>query len=310
MSKLRLCAGCEKLSFDKPILSTKKANWLKEFDYVKDFLTKTPLTEHKEYKFNIKKEIDVGKKNKKKLVLYWASEPGDSFNIKNAKDAYLNFKNYGVSEVSEDGKIIISIRTPQNYKDNDDNGKDEFFPKHIHYVFSDSKNKEWVIDEIYTQLILGYYNLKLLMDEIKSKKSIIINVLDYNYYAIDHIPGTYSLPHNILKDMKEKDLDNYISDILQLNNFYFIKNKIEKDNFNMKHIPIILYCASIDCKLSEDATDYFLKNGYINISTFPKGMEQYHAKDKNFTSPIYSDSKSLKKILKGGRKKSIRNKII
>ena len=83
MSKLRLCPSCEELSVSKAVLNTKKANWVKEFDYVQEFIQKTPLKEHKEYFFNIKKNIDIGKRNKGKMVLIWASEPGNPFNIKN-----------------------------------------------------------------------------------------------------------------------------------------------------------------------------------------------------------------------------------
>lgn len=293
MSKLRLCAGCEFLQFTKPILSTIKANWLKEFDYVKDFLERTPLEEHKEYKFNIKKELDMGKEHKGKMVLYWASEPGNSFDIKNAKDAYSNFKNYGVSEVSKDGKITICIRTPQNYKDSNDKGEDEFFPKHIHFVFSDDNKEHWKKDEIYTQMILGYYNLTSCMNEIKYKKSIVINVLDHKYYAIDHIPGTFNLPQEHIKSMSEQELCDYLLDIINYNKFKFIKHKIEKEDFNIKHVPIILYCASKDCEVSEQAAQDFLSKGFVNISTFPEGMAKFHSKDITDESPIYSKSKTL-----------------
>ncbi len=124
---LRLCPSCEELSVNKAVLNTKKANWIKEFDYVQDFIMKTSLREHKEYHFNIKKSIDIGKKNKGKMVLFWASEPGNPFNIKSAKDAYSNFRNYGVSEVDSNGEIIIHLRTPQTYSDTNDNGEEEFF---------------------------------------------------------------------------------------------------------------------------------------------------------------------------------------
>lgn len=295
MSKLGLCASCETLQFTKPVLSTKKANWLKELNYVNHFIEKTPLKKHKEYTFNIMKELHVGKENKGKFVLYWASEPGDSFNIKNAKEAYSHFKNYGVSEVSTDGKITIWIRNPQIYKDKDNKGDDVFFPKHIHFLFSDETQQHWKTDKIYTQMILGYYNLTSLMKEIKNKTSIVINVLDYKYYAIDHIPGSFSLPRDGLKSMTEDELQNYLIDIIHYNNLKFIKNKIDKDNFNIKHIPIILYCASKECNLSEIAAHDFVSRGYVNLSTFPDGMRGFHIKDIIDESPIYSKSKTLSK---------------
>ena len=41
MTTLRLCPSCEELSVNKAVLNTKKANWIKEFDYVQDFIMKT-----------------------------------------------------------------------------------------------------------------------------------------------------------------------------------------------------------------------------------------------------------------------------
>lgn len=294
MSKLRLCPSCEELSVNKPVLNTKKANWVKEFDYVQDFIKRTPLKVHKEYFFNIKKNIDIGKKNKGKMVLIWASEPGNPFNIKNAKDAYANFKNYGVSEVLDDGSVSIHLRTPQNYKDLDDKGKDEFFVRHFHYVLSDTKKTKWVGTKVYTQLLLGYYNLTNLMNTIKSNRAIVINSLDYKYYAIDHIPGTFCLPCTEINNMSSKQVSDFVEDVIRINN-HFIQDKLDK-GLNIKHVPIIIYCAKSTCNSSELCAEQFIKNGFVNVSTFPGGMEKYHqSRNKRFQSPIYSQLKSIKR---------------
>lgn len=299
MTQLRLCPSCEELSINKPVLNTKKANWVKEFDHVQDFISKVPLKFHKEYKFNIKKNIDVGKKNKGKMVLFWASESGNPFYIKNAKEAYSNFKNFGVSVVDESGQITIHLRTPQTYKDYKDNGKEEeFFFRHFHYVLSDSKKTKWDNKKVYTQLLLGYYNLTNLMDIIKNKRAVVLNSLDYKYYAIDHIPGTFSLPCSEINKMSSDDIDNFVEDVVGLNYFH-IQKKIENKLINIKQVPLIIYCASNKCNSSEDCAEQFIKHGFVNVSTFPGGMEKYHlSRNKRFQGPIYSQQKSLKKNTK------------
>lgn len=295
MTQLRLCPSCEELSTNKAVLNTKKANWLKEFDFVQDFISNVPLSTHKEYQFNIKKSIDIGKKSKGKLVLFWASESGNSFRIKNAKDAYSNFKNYGVSEVDENGQIIIHLRTPQTYKDTNEQGKDEVFFRHFHYILSDPKKTKWNNKKVYTQLLLGYYNLTTLMEVIKSKRAVVLNSLDYKYYAIDHIPGTYSLPCSEIKKMSSQDTDNFVQDVVGLN-YYPIQKILEQKHIDIKQVPIIIYCASNKCNSSEDCAEQFIKHGFVNVSTFPGGMEKYHqARNKRFQGPIYSQQKSFKR---------------
>lgn len=294
MTSLRLCPSCEELSVNKAVLNTKTANWLKEFNSVQDFIQKTPLVEHKEYSFNIKKNIDIGKKNKGKMILFWASEPGNAFNIKNAKEAYANFKNYGVSEISDEGTITIHLRTPQNYKDVDDKGKEEVFFRHFHYVLSDSKKTKWNGEKVYTQLLFGYYNLTNLMNTIKSNRAIVLNSLDYKYYAIDHIPGTFCLPCSEINKMTSNELDNFVEDVVRINN-HFIQDKLDK-GLSIKHVPIIIYCAKSTCNSSELCAEQFIKNGFVNVSTFPGGMEKYHqSRNKRFQGPIYGQLKSIKK---------------
>jgi rhodanese-related sulfurtransferase len=292
MTSLRLCPSCDELSVDKAVLNTKKANWIKEFNYVEGFLEKTPLKFHKEYQFNIKKKIKIGNKSKGKLVLYWASEPGNPFHIKDAKEAYSNFTNYGVSEVDDNGEIVIHLRTPQIYKDLDDSGKEEFFFRHFHYALSDPKKTKWNNKKVYTQLLLGYYNLTNLMDSVNSKRAVVLNSLDYKYYAIDHIPGTFSLPCSEVNKMSSQDLDEFIEDVVAIN-YYPIQKKLDQ-GFKVKHIPVIIYCAKEGCNSSEICAEHFIKNGFVNVSTFPGGMEKYHqSRSKRFEKTIYSQQKSL-----------------
>ena len=302
MSHLRLCPSCEELHFDKPVLNTKKADWLKEFDFVQDFISKTSLVQHKEYRFNIKKKIYIDKKKEGRLVLFWASEPGSSYIILNARDAYKDFKNYGVAKIDESGYITIHLRTPQNYKITSDNGETEFFFRHFHYIISDTKNMKWINNKVFTQLLLGYYNLTQVMEAIRSKMVIVLNSLDYKYYAIDHIPGTFSLPCSEIKKMTAEDLQDFIRDVIQIN-YYPIQKKIDKEHFDIKHVPIIIYCAKDSCNSSDKCAEEFTMRGFVNISTFPGGMEKYHqSQNKRFQRPIYSQNKSLKNKSKSNLK--------
>lgn len=306
MSNLRLCPSCDKLSFDKPVLNSKKANWLKEFNFVQDFIKNTPLEAHEEKAYNIKKEVDIGIKNKNKFVLYWGSESNkfDNFKIKDAKTAYGEFKNYGVAEINDEGKIIILLRTPQIYTDENDKEEKEIFFRHFHYVLSNSKNTEWDADNVYTQLLLGYYSFYNLNNAIKSKKVVVLNTLSPEYYGLEHIPFTWNLPTDKVLKMTEKEVDIFIKTIIELN-YPLIKKEIdEENNFNIKCVPIIVYCENEQCNLSHLCAKKLTEMGFNNISTFPAGMEKYrdsNSKNSNFKLLNNFNSKFKKSI---GRKRN------
>lgn len=276
MSNLRLCPSCDKLTFDKPVLNSKNANWLKEFNFVNEFIKTTPLENHEEKAYNIKKEFDIGIKNKNKFILYWGSESNkfDNFKIKDAKSAYGEFKNYGVGEINDEGKVIIILRTPQIYTDENDKGEKEIFFRHFHYVLSNSKNTQWDTDNVYTQLLLGYYNFYNLNNAIKSKKVIVLNTLPSEYYGLEHIPFTWNLPTDKVSKMTKKEVDIFFKKIIELN-YPLIQKEIEENNFDIKCVPIIVYCESEQCDSSHLCAKKLTEMGFNNISTFPAGMEKY-----------------------------------
>ena len=66
---------------------------------------------------------------------------------------------------------------------------------------------------------------------------------------------------------------------------------------------MIIYCAKEGCNSSEICAEHFIKNGFVNVSTFPGGMEKYHqSQNKRFQRPIYSQNKSLKNKSKSNLK--------
>jgi hypothetical protein len=302
MSNLRLCPSCDKLSFDKAVLNSKKANWLNEFNFVEDFIKNTPLESVIPQRYNIKKEIMVGSKDKNKFILYWASESNNfnNFKINDAKNAYGDFTNFGVANIDEDGKVVILLRTPQIYSDVNDKGDEEIFFRHFHYILSNSKNTEWDFNNVYTQLLLGYSNFFNLMKSIKSKKTVVLNTLPCEYYGMEHIESSWNLPTEKVLKMSSSEIDDFLKKLIELN-YPFINNELNENNFNIKCVPILLYCENEECDLSLTCAKKLTESGFHNISIFNAGMQKYRDYNNNTNnglSKVDAVQKSIKQILK------------
>lgn len=82
-------------------------------------------------------------------------------------------------------------------------------------------------------------------NEHRSVGYALVNVLDPEQYAKQHIPGSINIPRNRI-DVFENLFD---------------KNK-----------GIILYCASADCQASLDAVEALAKRGFTNVRDYEEGM--------------------------------------
>ena len=273
----KLCASCLKFNFNKTLKSNKnnKPKWLNKIDYVdnfiknyKNFSNKYPL------QYNQIINLNIGKKFSNRKILYWAAKPSNNLIINDAKNAYGNFSNSGVSTIDKNGFAKIKFLVPQNYKTiaKNDTNYNTFF-KHIHYVISNNNNSKWNLD-IFTKLVHNNYNYKKFINKLNSKLYVIFNVLPSEYYAKDHIPNTYNLPVSQIKKMTNKELNNWIFSIIDLH--YPKIKKLLNNKLQLYEIPIICYCAHNKCDASKNGAQELMKKGFVNVNLYEDGMKGYN----------------------------------
>ena len=172
-----ICASCKSVNV-KSIIKTdnnKLPKWLQKRDYVSEFIDNTPLKLYKQRQFGMKLKLNVGLKNKNKLMLYWGAKSSNTILVKDAKKAYGNFSNYGVCKVNNDGIAILCFDCPQPYSTIEKGRtKRESFYRHIHFCFSNYNKTSW-LETVYTKIIICDLSLKKTLDLHKKQSIILIN---------------------------------------------------------------------------------------------------------------------------------------
>lgn len=258
--KYSICASCIGMKLDEPVLSSsnKKPKWLQQNNYVEDFINsntefKIKKQQGKTFKVSIKTTLN----NAGKYVLYWASKPStNELMTQNAKDAYGNFSNSGISIVQKDGTINFYIKCPQNYK-TIAHGKqfEETFYRHLHFVLE--TNKEWDKKKIYTKIVTC--NTLTL----NKKNTIIVNAIDKKYDLFDAIHINHS--------MTQKQLRQYILEIIK--KYPKINKAVQKGHIEWYAVPFIIYCKNENCNASHNLVKKLYKKGLVNLTIFPKGYD-------------------------------------
>tara|TARA_B100000902_G_C27083749_1_gene800233 strand:- start:35 stop:907 length:873 start_codon:yes stop_codon:yes gene_type:complete len=283
-SKKKLCASCLKFNFNKTLKSSKKQKpkWLNKIDYVENFVNNyNNFSNVYPKNYNKVMKLYIGKKNSNKKILYWAAGPPDHKNIliNDAKTAYGNFSNSGVSSVDKYGFAIIKFVIPQNYKTIMKNGKkNTTFFKHIHFVISENNNNnnnnnKWN-KQIYTKLVHNNYNYENFIKKLYSGKYVVLNVLPCTIYAKDHITNTYNLPYNEINKMSILELNNWLKELINLH-YPILNDLLKKKKIEYYEIPIICYCAHNKCSASTIACEKLMKKGFVNVNFFRDGMKGY-----------------------------------
>tara|TARA_Y100000389_G_scaffold161874_1_gene164441 strand:+ start:486 stop:1343 length:858 start_codon:yes stop_codon:yes gene_type:complete len=279
----RLCASCLNFKFNKTLKSSKshKPRWLHKIDYVDNFIKRVQNFDIKSpKKYDKSLHIYIGKQFYNRRVLYWAAMPSNSIQINDAKTAYSNFKNSGITSVDKHGYAYINFMTPQNYYTVVKGGKtNTTFFRHIHYVVSNSTNTIWN-DSIMTTLVVRDYMYRELITSLNVGNAIIINTLPCTMYAKDHIPNTYNLPYNIigLKNKIPKDaLYKWFNGLIEMH-YPKIRSLLVKKKLSLYEIPIICYCAHSKCNASTIAMRKLMKMGFVNVSHFSGGMQLFNSK--------------------------------
>ena len=273
------CASCEGLSVTKIIKThnEKKPLWLQKKDYVSDFIKKNnnkkiKITTPKRY--DTAMELDLGKSKAGKYVLYWAAEKSDSILIKDAKQAYGNFKNNGIAKVNKKGFVKLCFNCPQSYSTTEKNkSKGETFYKHIHFCYSNVTNDKW-LETVYTKIVLCKLTLKQVFKKHKMGHVVLINALPCEYYQKAHIPNSFNLPYNKISKHTQKDLFSWFKDVIDIN-YPLLSRLVKEKKLNVYELPIVVYCAHDKCDADNRAAIQLMKKGFVNLSKFPGGMKEY-----------------------------------
>ena len=274
-----ICASCKSTNISKitKLDITNLPKWLEKKNYVDEFIQKVALKTYKQSSVTMKFKLKIGKKYKNRYVLYFASSSNKHlFKINDAKKAYNNFSNYGVSRVDENGEFTVYLNTPQPYKTIMKNEKKcKTFYRHMHFVISNKTNKEWENNSIYTKVLNCSIDFnELIYNHINKKHALVLNTLPCEYYAKSHIPKSFNLPTKEIKKMSTNDLHIWMKEVLKLNNHPLYKELKEK-TIELYNLPIIVYCAHKDCDASEKAQIELSKKQFVNIVMYEEGMLGY-----------------------------------
>ncbi len=271
-----ICASCQGVDV-KSIIKTnneKLPEWLQKTDYVSNFIEKAKIKSYKQPKTNMKLTFNAGKKNKNKFMLYWGAEPQKGIIIKDAKKAYKNFKNYGVTKVDSNGDVVLFFNCPQPYSTIEKNkSKRETFYRHIHFCFSNKEKTDW-LHSVYTKVIVCNLSLKQTKQIHNSGDAVLINALPHEYYGKSHIQGSYNLHYKQIKKMSQSLLIRWFKDVIELN-YPKLNSLVKQKKLDIYETPIIVYCAHDKCNAGELAATELLKKGFVNIMDFKGGMKEY-----------------------------------
>lgn len=285
MTDINICASCEYINFDvEKIVKTKellKPIWLQKIDYVKNFIDSHDFKLSKPsefYRKNLSETLTINLKLKKfanKKILYWASNSKKKgVLISDAKQAYNKFENSGVAKVNSEGEVVLYLNCPQVYRSD---GRTYF--KHIHFVV-ETKPKVWNNKHIFTKLVFCKYSLQKIMELKNEGKTVIINALPSSYYAKDHIPKSYNLYHEDVKNMNFYDLTRWMKDVVKLHYPKLFKH-VKSGKIKIYELPIVVYCAHSKCTASEMTIKELLRKGFVNVSEYSGGMKEYREKYKH-----------------------------
>lgn len=260
--KNSICASCVGMNLHEPVLSSTKKipKWLEKTNYVQNFIesqTKFAVRKQKNSEL-LKIQIENSPKNAGKYVLYWAAKStNNELYTKNAKNAYGNFSNSGISKIQKDGMVTFYIKCPQNYE-TVEHGKQttETFYRHVHFVLEKNKN-EWDSKHVFTKIVT------CKSKTLQKKDSIIVNALGKEFDMFDAIHLNPNLPegefhHQIMNAIKSRKK---------------IYNAVKNAKIKWYAVPFIVYCKNEKCNASENLVNRLYKKGLVNLTIFPKGYD-------------------------------------
>lgn len=271
-----ICASCESIDVNKIVKTdnNKLPRWLSKVNYVDNFINNVPIKLYKQKQTNMKLKLNVGKQNRNKYMLYWGAKSSKNIFIKDAKKAYGNFSNYGVSKVDNKGDVVLCFDCPQPYSTIEKGKKTkETFYRHIHFCFSNKSLTNW-LSSVYTKIIICEINLEEMLKLHNKGLIVLINALPSSYYSKSHIPNSYNLHNKEIRRLSQDELFDWFEEVIRLN-YPILYECIKKKKMNLYEIPIVVYCAHKECNAGYLSAIELLKKGFVNVVDFKGGMLEY-----------------------------------
>ena len=282
----RICASCLKFDINKIVKSQSqlKPSWLLKKDYVLEFVSKININtkRRKPENSDVRMRLNLGSNMKNRKVLYWAAKPNNSNSvlIKDAKSAYSNFANHGISYSNKDGETILTFECPQNYYTiQKGNKKPLTYFRHVHFVVSNSTKTAWE-PQIYTKIVVCQFNYSKIKKMLSEKKHVFINALPSQYYGMDHIPNSFNLHYKDVKKMTVSNLEQWFKFLISIH-YPKLHNLVKQNKLKIYELPIIVYCAHGECNASDLAIEELMKKGFVNINEYHGGIREYRKYNKN-----------------------------
>ena len=274
--KKGVCASCLDFDIEKVVKSKEslKPDWLKETDYVREFINNHSMSLKKPDFSNVEMNLELGEKLCNRKILYWAADEKNDKSpiITDAKTAYNKFENSGVTKTNDKGSVKIKLACPQIYKAKQPSDKkDNTFFRHMHFVIE--KNGKWE-NQIYTKIVICKYNLEKFMKEKKDDLTVIINALPSEYYGKDHIPKTFNLFNKDVSKMSKIELEKWFEEVVKVH-YPKLNTYIKSKKLKINEVPVIVYCAHDKCNAAELTIKELMKKGFVNMNEYSGGMKEY-----------------------------------
>ena len=273
------CASCFDFSIDKVIKSSPqlKPVWLEKNDYVNMFINNYNNFNIKFPKnYNVYLKLHIGKQYAGHLILYWAanSKTNASPVVLKAKQAYNRFENNGVTQIDNKGFATFKFQCPQVYK-TQRNHREKFktFYRHLHFVLSNKEKNKWSA-QIFTKIVVCKHEFNKAINIIKEGTTVILNALPSEYYAKDHIPGSYNLNKDMIKKMSFQELEKWVKEVISLH-YPKLNTLIKNGKLEIYETPLLFYCAHSKCNASDLAIEEIMKKGFVNVEEYSGGIMDY-----------------------------------
>lgn len=267
-------------------MTKKRADWklkkgLKSIfpnDKTPDLQDKTQIQEVTPKGANQHIEVNLGKKMKHRIVLYYAAEESPlahchNCQIKNPQDSYGKFKNQGITKLDSEGNGVLKIRCPRPYKE-----ENRTYLPHVHFIVSDAKREKWV-NKLMTQTVVCQLNYQEMVKVVKSGCSMVINSLPFEYYVKNRIPRSIPLDHNLVLDkLDKKKVIEYLK--VMVAHYPKVQKKVMSGKLDLMDIPIVSYCYDAQCEADTDLQIKLNKIGFTNVKLYPGGIQEWLKKTK------------------------------
>ena len=263
-----LCATCETFSLDRPVISSsKRPEWLKKRNYVKEFIERNHnLEARRPADADQDVKISFGKDYAGRHVLYWAAESSSSLLVSDAKNAYgIYFSNNGITRLDSKGNALIHLRCPQIYstKEHGSSETKSFF-RHFHMTLLNKTKTEWE-DRVFTQLLIAKRSFFHFFECLRSGHQITLNATQqYEDEQEKQMPWWEVLTSEQVKGMKKNEVQRLIRKICH-KRYPELSKLLKLKKLHISEVPIICYSFDKEYEDSPKLARELVEQGFLRV---------------------------------------------